>query len=40
MSVPDRASDGVGARTYVLVVVTEVVVIAALWLLQRVFGPA
>ena len=40
MSVPDGPPDQSAARTYVLVVVTEAVVIAALWLIQRVFGPA
>ena len=40
MTVPDGPSEDGAARTYTLVVVTEVVVIAALWLMQRVFGSA
>jgi hypothetical protein len=40
MGLPDDPSDGRAARTYVLVVITEVVVIAALWLIQRAFGLA
>ena len=37
MSLPDDAQEG-DVRTYVLVVLAEVVVIAALWLFQRAFS--
>ena len=40
MSVPADSPDESATLTYSLVVVTEIVVIAMLWLIQRVFGPA
>ena len=38
MSLPDDASDDRATRTYTLVIVTEAVVIAALWVMQRIFS--
>jgi hypothetical protein len=38
MGLADGSSDDRAARTFTLVVVTEVAVIAALWLFQRAFG--
>ena len=38
MAVPDDVSDDGAALTYALVVVTEVLVIVALWLIERAFG--